>query len=313
MKKIASLDVVITLLKAVAEVSRLRILALLYHEDLTISDFTFILSQSQSRVSRHLRLLYEARLIECYQKGGWIYFKLCHSCLGKDIMMAAISALPKHDMILAYDCARLLAVKKKRRKMRQEYFLRTVTQWNTLRSSYVADHVVESALLEVIGDKLFETMLDIGIGTGSFLKLFSGLYTSAVKVALDSDVFLQLSFGDKTFDLVIFHWALLFLENPETAFNELARVLRPNGCLLVLDFVHYEVGSSHFYDADMHIGFSDSQIEQWLENTGLILEKKVFLSPMKTENNERLMAILWLARDPCLLIDDLKDKKVDFA
>ncbi|WP_455480382.1 ArsR/SmtB family transcription factor [Bartonella sp. B12(2025)] len=312
MKKIASLDAMIILLKTVAEVSRLRVLALLCHEDLTISDFIFILGQSQSRVSRHLRLLYETQLIECYQKGEWTYFKLCHSGLGKDIVMAVISALPKHDVMLAYDLARLLDVKKQHRKMRREYFLRNVAQWDAVRLSYIADHAVESALLEIVGDKLFETMLDIGIDTSSVLKLFSGLYTSAVEVALDSDV-LHLSLGDRTFDFIILHWALHFLENPEMALNEVARVLRPNGRLLIVDFVCREIESSHSYHADMHLGFSDSQIKQWIEKAGLILEQTVSLSPMQNENNERLMVTLWLARDPRLLVDDIKDKKVQFA
>ncbi|WP_208434108.1 ArsR family transcriptional regulator [Bartonella taylorii] len=312
MKKIVSLDAMIMLLKTMAETSRLRVLVLLCHENLTISDFTFILGQSQSRVLWHLRLLYEARLIECYQMGDRIYFKLCHDCWGKNIVMAALSALSKHDVKLVHDLARLVEVKKQRRKKGKKYFLKNKAQWDEFRFSHIADHVVESALLEIVGDKPFDTMLGIGIDPDPILKLFSSLYTRAFEVLLDSDV-LHLSIRDTTFDLVILHGALHFLENPEMALNEVARVLRPHGRLLIVDFVRYAPESSYSYHADLHLGFSDSQIEQWLKDVGLILEQTVCLAPMQNENNERLMVTLWLARDSRLLVDDIKDKELEFA
>ncbi|EJF77215.1 hypothetical protein MCO_01394 [Bartonella sp. DB5-6] len=312
MKKVVSLDAAIMSLKTMAEITRLRVLVLLCHEDLTISDFTFILGQSQSRVLWHLHLLYEAQLIECYQKGNRIYFKLCHGCLGKDIVMTAFSSLPKHDVKLAHDLVRLVDIKKQRRKRGKKYFLQNKAQWDTFRFSHIADYVVESALLEIVGDKQFDTMLGIGVDTAPILKFFSGLYTRAVEVVLDSDV-LHLSIRDTTFDLVILYWALHFLENPEVALNEVARVLRPHGRLLIVDFVRYTTEPSYSYHAHMHLGFSDSQIEQWLKDAGLILEQTVCLAPVKNENNERLRVTFWLARDPRLLVDDIKDKKVDFA
>ncbi|GAA5097314.1 hypothetical protein GCM10023260_06950 [Bartonella acomydis] len=86
--------------------------------------------------------------------------------------------------------------------MGRKFFLRNAAQREAFRLSYIADHVVESALLKIIGDKPFETMLSIGINTASVLKLFSGLYRCSVEVMLESDV-LQLSVGEETFDLVL--------------------------------------------------------------------------------------------------------------
>lgn len=312
MKKTISLDAMIELLKTMADVNHLRILALLYHEDLTISDLTFILDLPQSHVLRHLHLLREARLMTCYHNGGESYFKFCDNCLNKDIMMAVITALPKHDVILARDLERFVEIRKHRPKVGKEYFLRQQVKWEALRLSSIADQVVESALVEIIGDKPFETMLTIGVETGSVSKLFSDLYRHSTEVELESNI-LHLCVGDKTFDFVLLHWALYFLDNPEMAFHEVARVLRPHGRLLIVDFVGKKVISSHVYHAHMHYGFSDAQIEQWLENAGLILEKTVYLSPMQNDNKEGLMATVWLARDPRLLVDDLKDKKIDFA
>ncbi|VEJ45636.1 ArsR/SmtB family transcription factor [Bartonella vinsonii] len=312
MKKPVSLDALIILLKTIAEISRLRILALLCQDDLTISDFIFILGQSQSHVSRHLHLLYEAGVIACYQKREQTYFKFCSSCFGRDIVMAALSALPKHDVMFACDLERLVDVKKQRQTIGRQYFLKKTAQWEALQLSYIANPIVENALLEIIGDKPFEAMMAIGTDTGSLLKLFSGLYRRAVEVALDDDI-LHLSVGDTTFDLVILHWVLHYLENPKMALNEVARVLRPQGRLLIVDFVCGKVEASYSYHAHRYLRLSDSQIEQWLENAGLILEQTVCLAPMENEKKEGLVVKLWLARDPRLLVDDLKDKKVQFA
>ncbi|WP_317993495.1 ArsR/SmtB family transcription factor [Bartonella gliris] len=313
MKKIESLDAIIVLLKAMAEANRLRVLRLLYHEDLTVSDFIFILGQSQLRISRHLRLLYEAQLVESYQKGGAIYFKLCDGCLvKKNIVIAALSSLPERNLMLMHDLARLMDVKKQRRKRGKKYFLQNIAQRDALRLSYIADHLVESALREMVGDKPFDTMLDIGTGAGSVSKLLSDLYTHAIEVKLDSDI-LHLSVGNTTFDLVVLHWVLHFFDSPEIAFNEVAGVLRPHGRLLIVDFVHHKVVSSHSSHAHMPLDFSDSQIAQWLKNAGLILEKMISLPPLQDENNEGFIVKLWLARDPRLLVDDIKDKKIEFA
>ncbi|WP_375623034.1 MULTISPECIES: ArsR/SmtB family transcription factor [unclassified Bartonella] len=312
MKKSASLDAMIVLLKAVAEVSHLRVLTLLHHEDLTIPDFIFIFDQSQACISRYLRLLYEARLIERYQKGDSLYFKLCHDFWGKDIVMGVLLALPKHDMLLVHDLERLKDVKKQRQKTRKKHFLQNTLQWDVLRSFYMADHSVKNALLEIIGDKPFQTMLNIGIGGDSVLKLFSNIYTHAVEVVLDSNVF-HLSVGDTTFDLVILHWVLHFLENPAIFLHEISSVLRPHGRLLIVDFGYHEIESSYSDQAHMRLGFSALQIEQWLKNAGLVLEQTVWLTPIQNENSEEGMVTLWLARDPRLLVDDIKDKQVDFA
>ncbi|UTO27913.1 ArsR/SmtB family transcription factor [Bartonella harrusi] len=311
MKKQVSLDTMIMLLKTIAETSCLRILALLCRDDLTVADFTFILGQSQSHVSQHLRLLCEVGLITFYQKGEWTYYKFCHSCFGKDIVMAALAVLSKYDVILTYDLERLLDVQKQRQAVRKQTFLQNVMQWNALRLSYFSDHRVESALLEIIGGKPFETLLGIGTDICSVLKLFSGLYTRAVEVVPENDV-VHLSVGETTFDLVILYWALHFFESPELAINEIARVLRPQGRLLIVDFFCHEV-DLHSFHAYKHFGFPDSQIKQWLKNVGIRSEKTVCLLPVHNENHEGLIIKLWLARDMRLLVDDLKDKKVDFA
>lgn len=312
MKKRVGLDKMVGLLKTIAEANHLRILTLLYHEDLTVAEVIFVLGQSQPYILHHLRLLCKARLIERYKKGERIYFKLCHGCVGKDIVMVVLSDLSENDSMLAHDLAYLRKVKEQRKKRDKKVFLQKAAQSDILRLSYIADHTIENTLIEIVGDKPFETMLGIGVTTGSVVKLFSRLYTRAIEVVLNSNIF-YLPVGDETFDLVILHWALHFLENPEMALHQVTHVLRPHGRLLIVDFVQHKDQSSHSCNVDVYPQFSNLQIEQWLKNVGLILEKTIRLSPMQNESNEQLMITFWLARDPRLLIDDIKDKKVEFA
>lgn len=70
------LDALVDVLKAAGEPTRLRLLALLSAGDLTVTDLTEILGQSQPRISRHLKLLAEVALIDRYQEGAWAYFRL---------------------------------------------------------------------------------------------------------------------------------------------------------------------------------------------------------------------------------------------
>src|SRR5579864_1321891 len=91
------------LLKAAAETTRLRILALLAETELTVSDLTEILRQSQPRLSRHLRLLAEASLVERFREGAWAFFRLRERGSAADIARAMITRLDAEDAVIARD------------------------------------------------------------------------------------------------------------------------------------------------------------------------------------------------------------------
>src|ERR1700733_8938622 len=90
-------------LKAAGEATRLRILALLAEAELTVSDLTEILRQSQPRLSRHLRLLAEAGLVERFREGSWAFFRLGERGGTADIARALIGRLDPDDTVIARD------------------------------------------------------------------------------------------------------------------------------------------------------------------------------------------------------------------
>src|SRR6185436_11646705 len=109
-----TLDAMVDTLKAAAESSRLRILALLARGDLTVSDLTEILNQSQPRVSRHLKLLLEAGLIGRYQEGSWAYFRIADDDTARDFVHGIVGRLNAGDPQIERDLERLASVRRRR-------------------------------------------------------------------------------------------------------------------------------------------------------------------------------------------------------
>src|ERR1700677_4505479 len=116
-------------LKAAGETTRLRILVLLAEAELTVSDLTEILRQSQPRLSRHLRLLAEAGLVERFREGSWALFRLGERGGTADIARALIGRLDPDDAVIARDRERLAAVRNARATAAQNYFRRHAAEW----------------------------------------------------------------------------------------------------------------------------------------------------------------------------------------
>lgn len=310
-------------MKAAAESSRLRILLLLARGDLTVTDLTEILAQSQPRVSRHLKLLMEARLIERYQEGSWAFFRLSDGEAERDFLAGIIGRVDPADPVVERDLERLAAVKRRRQERAADYFSANAASWDQIRSLHAPDGAVEAALKELVGTRPFQSMLDLGTGTGRLLELFSPLYRRGVGIDLSREMLAvaranldragvahaQVRQGDiyappverDGFDLVTMHQVLHYLDEPGAAIGEAARLLRPAGRLVIVDFAPHAHEFLREAHAHARLGFSDRQIEEWLEEAGLDLEASRVFAPAGTDG---LTVKLWLARDRRLLIAD---------
>ncbi|MEO4000183.1 metalloregulator ArsR/SmtB family transcription factor [Mesorhizobium sp. CAU 1732] len=310
-------------LKAAAESSRLRILVLLSRGDLTVTDITEILNQSQPRVSRHLKLLMEARLVERYQEGSWAYFRLSDGESAGDFISGVIGRVDAADAIVERDLERLSAVKRKRQERAADYFSANAASWDQLRSLHVPDGAVEGALHELVGERPFQAMLDLGTGTGRLLEIFAPLYRRGVGIDLSREMLAvarsnldqadvahaQVRQGDlyappverDAFDLVTMHQVLHYLDEPGVAIREAARLMRPAGRLVIVDFAPHGLEFLREEHAHVRLGFSERQIAEWLDEAGLDLEAERTFAPT---DDAGLTVKLWLARDRRLLIAD---------
>ena len=320
-----SLDKTVDVLKAAGEPTRLRVLALLFGGELTVTDLTEILGQSQPRISRHLKLLTEAGLVERFQEGAWAYFRLTGDGRSHALTRHIVDAVSQADPLLARDAERLLAVKQARAERAQAYFSRNAAGWDRLRSLHISDEQVEKALVEMVGDQPFDSMLDLGTGTGRILQLFSPLYRRGVGVDASRDMLaiartnideagighasvrqadiLNLPLQRGSFDLISIHQVLHFLQHPEDAISEAARMLSPGGRMIIVDFAPHDFDYLRDEHAHMRLGFPADAVSAWLRDAGLTVEQVVALTP-EDKVEKGLTVSIWLARDPRLAIAD---------
>lgn len=319
------LDTMVDTLKAAAESSRLRILALLARGDLTVSDITEILGQSQPRVSRHLKLLMEAGLIGRYQEGSWAFFRLSDADAARDFVLRLIAGIRSADPQVERDLERLVSVKRKRQDRAAEYFSENAASWDQIRLLHAPDRAVEAALLKLVGKRPFQAMLDLGTGTGRLLEIFSPLYRRGVGIDMSREMLAvaranldkagisnaQVRQGDifsppverDAYDLVTIHQVLHYLDDPARAVSEAAKLLRPAGRLVIVDFAPHALEFLRDEHAHLRLGFSDRQIEDWFSEAGLDLEDSQEFEP-RGGTEARLTVKLWLGRDRRMLVAD---------
>jgi len=276
------LDQLLALLRAAGEPTRLRILGLLGHGELTVTELTQILGQSQPRVSRHLKLLSEAGLLQRYQEGTWAFYRLAEEEEPGYFSRTLVDLIPDDDPVHTRDLERLRMVREARAKEAAEYFRANAADWNRIRSLYVPEEEVEHHLLAACKGKKIEALLDIGTGTGRILEIFSPLIKTGLGIDLSHEMLsvaramlsekkisnCQVRLGDmysipldnQSQDVVIFHQVLHFAEDPETTIREAVRVLKPGGIMLIIDFAPHDMEFLREQHAHRRLGFEAKEI-----------------------------------------------------
>jgi DNA-binding transcriptional ArsR family regulator len=138
-------------LKAAAEITRMRILFALAQGELNVSELTFILEQSQPRVSRHLKLLTEAGLVLRHKEGNWVLFRLRDDGTCGALASAIVAMLPAAEVQLAQDSSRYEEVRRHRNEKASRYFAANAANWEKLRAYHVDEQEVEVAILDMAG------------------------------------------------------------------------------------------------------------------------------------------------------------------
>jgi ArsR family transcriptional regulator len=278
-------------LRAVAEPTRLRLVVLCARGELTVSELTQILGQSQPRVSRHLKLLCEAGLLDRFREGSWVFYRLSQTGPASALVRQLVAACDEADPTIALDLQRLGAIKRQRAELARAYFRENADQWHRIRSLYIDEREVEAALVEVIAAADPRDLLDIGTGTGRMLEILAprvehalgidqsremlsiarvnlaraGLENGSVRLG---DMY-QLAVPDASFDAVVIHQVLHYADRPAAAIAEAARVLRPNGVLVLVDFAPHAQEFLRDEHAHRRLGFSDAEVAEWCRAAGL--------------------------------------------
>ncbi|BBU63584.1 ArsR family transcriptional regulator [Methylosinus sp. C49] len=328
------LEPALAALNAAGEETRLRLLGLLAETELTVSEAVAILGQSQPRVSRHLKLLVEAGLVERRREGAWAFFRLASADAPGEIARSVVSWLDPLDPRVAGDRARLAEVRQARADAAARYFAEHAPEWDAIRSLHVPEAQVEAAMREAVGESPLRRLLDLGAGAGRMLELFAPQAEQAIGVDLSSAMLgvargrlekagarnVQLRQGDmyalpierNSCDLVIVHQVLHYLDDPGRALREAARTLAPGGRLLVVDFAPHREETLRDEHAHRRLGFSQQEVTHLLEQAGLEILRHRDLAP-SADDGAKLTVSLWLAQDPRVIADPLPKASFETA
>jgi ubiquinone/menaquinone biosynthesis C-methylase UbiE/predicted DNA-binding transcriptional regulator len=308
----ASMNELLAALRAAAEPTRLRLLVLCARGELTVSELAQILGQSQPRVSRHLKLLCDAGLLDRFREGSWVFYRLSANNPASVLMREFVSACGEADATTALDLQRLAAIKRQRAELAAAYFRENAAQWDHIRSLYIDEREVEAALSEIVAAAEPADLLDIGTGTGRMIEILgprvghalgidqsremlavarvnlehAGLANGSVRLG---DMY-QLPLPDACFDAIVIHQVLHYADRPAEAIAEAARVLRPDGLLVVVDFAPHTLEFLREEHAHRRLGFAESEIADWCRAAGLDP------APARQLPGDPLTVVIWTAR-----------------
>ncbi|MBI3445902.1 MAG: methyltransferase domain-containing protein, partial [Magnetospirillum sp.] len=271
-----------------------------------------ILGQSQPRVSRHLKLMCEAGLLDRFPEGAWVFYRLAAKGQGAALARHLLDLLPAGDQILVLDQQRLAAIRSGRAEKAQAYFRDNASRWDEIGSLQVDEAEVEKTLQAAFAGRRIRDLVDMGTGTGRVLEVLGPHVDRAVGIDLSREMLAvaranleraglnncmvrqgdiaQLPLPAATADAVTIHQVLHYATEPGMLVAEAARVLEPGGRLAIVDFAPHDQEILRDQHAHRRLGFTDSEVENWLRAAGLEP------GPISRLPGKPLTVVVWTAR-----------------
>lgn len=312
-------DHIVDALKAAGEPTRLRILALLRRGDLAVGELVQILDQSQPRLSHHLKTLTNAGLVERLPEGAWVFYRAQSKDWAGRILNAIFDEIDTDIAPYDEDRKALKKVRQARAKSAETYFSEIAESWDQLRALHYPEADIERAILQAVEGQSFDRIVDLGTGTGRMLTLLAphareaegldlshhmltvaraNLNRAQVKNARvrQGDV-TRTPFEDSSADLVMVHQVLHYLENPEDVISEAARILRPGGQLLLVDFAPHDLEFLRETQGHRRLGIRQEDMSAWADAAGLALQAPLSFDP-PASLDQGLSVLIWTATRP---------------
>jgi ArsR family transcriptional regulator len=263
--------------------------------ELSVGELAQVLGQSQPRVSRHLKILADAAVLERRKEGSWVFLTLAQTERVEPLFALVDDwADAETQALFASDAARTESIRAERAEAANRYFAGHAEMWDQIRSLHVAESEVELAIDRALGNRPLGRLVDIGTGTGRMIELFGPRAAHAIGIDRSSDMLrlarvkleavgiqsslrqgdmYALPLADQSADNVIIHQVLHYAHSPAAAIAEAARVLAPSGTLLVVDFAAHEREELRMRDAHIRLGFEDEVMAGWFAAAGLEVDQ----------------------------------------
>ena len=276
-------------LKALADPLRLRVLAAVTEEELTVGEVQEVVASMQSSVSRNLALLREAGFVQDRKEGTSVYFSVRADmpAAARELFQTLQSRLNEIPEVKK-DQARLAECRRRRLQRSESYFESVAGDWERIRKSYFDDRVTSLAIEKLLPRDL--VLADIGCGTGSLTFELARFARQAIGVDLSGEMLrraraiakerevdnvefrqgdvLKLPLESHSVDAAFCVMVLHFLPDPARAIAGLCRVVRPGGSVILVDLVEHKQQWMREQMAHQWLGFDRGSIESWFRAAG---------------------------------------------
>ena len=277
-------------LKALADPIRLRVLAAVAEEELTVGEVQEVVESVQSSVSRNLAILRDAGFVQDRKEGTNVYFSVLQDMpepAGEFFksLQARMAELPEAQG----DRARLEDCRRRRLHRSQGYFESVAGDWERIRKNYFDDRVTSLAIEKLLPRNL--VLADVGCGTGSLTVELARFAGKVIGVDLSQEMLrrardvakerqlrnvefrrgdaLKLPLEAHSVDAAFCVMVLHFLSDPQRAVAELCRITRAGGSVIVVDLVQHNQEWMREQMAHRWRGFERNSLEEWFRDAGV--------------------------------------------
>ena len=290
------MDSLASILKTLGHPDRLRILALLSHGDFTVSEIKQVLGLSQPRVTQYINTLEGVGILQRHKEGSWVFSRLRRQNAAIwAIVSVVLSQMPDSDEVLSADLRRLDAIKAARAETADAFFAQAANDQNQLGIEYLPREDIDAEIRSLLGTKPHELLVDLGTGSGRVLNVLSDLFSRGIGIDNSRDMLgvarhslnkaglthMRVQQGDlhntslaaSSASVVTIHQVLHYLERPDEAIGEAARILSEGGQLIIIDFAAHNFEDFRERFSHRRLGFSDEDITSVLAANGLTLSE----------------------------------------